>query len=167
MQINPVNEYRVEVELDAAETALLGLSFDTMDWADPETRRALWSLTGLMRREGYRVSLSGRVLIEAGKLPDGLKLCFTSLPKGRAPRLRIRKDVSLPVLRCESLRDAQCAALCLPDAVCTPYARGNAVWLLIEGPCTGLQLARAEEFGRLIRLHRAREILEEYSENEE
>ena len=67
------------------------------------------------------------------------------------------------MLRCESLRDAERAAKCLPDAVCTSYTYRGRALLLIEGAVTAAQLARAEEFGSVVRINRAREILEEYA----
>ena len=164
MKINAVNEYRVEVELDADEMARLGLTYDSMDWEDIDTRRALWSLAGMLRREGVGVSLSGRTLIEAQKLPDGVRLCFTGLPKGGPSRLRIKKETASPVLRCPTPRDAERAVSCLPDAAVTLYTRPDAALLLIEGTYTAAQLARAEEFGSVVRVDGAREILEEYGE---
>lgn len=162
MKINTVNEYRVEVELCAEEMARLGLSFDTMDWENIDTRRALWSLVGLMRERGVNISLSGRLLIEAGKLPDGVKLCFTRLPGGKPKRLRIKKETAPPVLRCETLRDAERAARVLPG--CTFYRSGSAVFLLAEGTYAEARLLRAAEFGSLTRAPMGREILEEYAQ---
>ena len=164
MKINAVNEYRVEVELCAAEMARLGLSFDSMDWEDLDTRRALWSLAGELRTEGVNLSLSGRMLIEAQRLPDGVLLCFTGLPKGGPSRLRVKKETACPVLRCENLRDAERAASCLPDAVCTPYAHRGAVLLLVADTYSEIQLARAAEFGSIVRVPGAKEILEEYAQ---
>ena len=163
MKINPVNEYTVEVELPAAEMERLGLRFESMDWADVETRRAVWSLVGLLRERGVEIRLSGRLLIEAGKLPDGMRLCFTSLPRGETPRLKIKKETRSPVLRCACAGDAAAARICLPDAVCTLYAAGERRFLLVRGTYTGAALARAAEYGDLMLLPHAGETLEEYA----
>ena len=163
MKITAVNEYRVEVELGAAEMERFGLSFESMDWNDIETRRALWSLVSALKSEGVNLSLSGRLLIEAGKLPDGVRLCFTGLPGGRTPGLRIKKELTVPVLRCESLRDARRAEKCLPNGACTLYTYRGAALLLIEGAYTAAELARAGEFGSIIRVEMGREILEEFA----
>jgi hypothetical protein len=161
MKINPVNDYRVEVELCAEELARLGLTFEAMDWADVDTRRALWSLVGMLKEQGVNVSLSGRLLIEAGKLPDGVRLCFTSLPETGKPRLRLKKET--PVLRCESRLAAKSAARWLPGDIYADRKRGT-YYLLPEGTYAEAALARAAEFGTLRRLPWARAVLEEYCE---
>ena len=162
MKINPVNDYRVEVELCEAEMDRLGLTFEAMDWADVDTRRALWSLVGLLREQGVNVRLSGRLLIEAGKLPDGVRLCFTSLPNAKTPRLRLKKET--PVLQCESRPAAEAAARCLPGAALYADRKNGTYFLLPEGTYTEASFARAAEFGTLRRLPWARAVMEEYCE---
>ncbi len=162
MKINPVNDYRVEVELCEAEMDRLGLTFEAMDWADVDTRRALWSLVGLLREQGVNVRLSGRLLIEAGKLPDGVRLCFTSLPETGKPRLRLKKET--PVLQCESRSAALSAARCLPGAALYADRKREIYFLLPEGTYTEAAFARAAEFGTLRRLPWAKAVLEEYCE---
>ncbi len=165
MKINPINEYRVEVELAPAELEALGVRFETLDWADVETRRAVWSVLGRVREQGVELAPEGRLLIEAGRVPQGVRLCFTSVPgKGaKRPAPRFIKEDCL-VLRCESQRDLQRAAALLPGAELSAYRRGEVYFLLASGqaPCSP---GRAAEFGAPVpgAGPLARAILEEYA----
>ncbi len=148
MKINTVNEFRVEVELTLAEMERLGVSFESLDWADLETRRALWSVLGALREQGVEIGLGGRLLIEAGRAPQGMRLCFTVLPqkKGvpRAPR--VVKDEALAVLCCKTARDARAAASCLGQTAFTACRRGDTYYLLVPDGYGAAGLSRAAEF---------------------
>ncbi len=147
MKINPINEYRVEVDLAPAELEALGVRFETLDWADVETRRAMWSVLGRVREQGVELAPEGRLLIEAGRVPQGVRLCFTSLPKKGAnkPALRLIKEDCL-VLRCESQRDLKRAAALLPGADLSAYRRGAVFYLLVSGAQPRMP-GSAAEFG--------------------
>ncbi len=164
MKIYTVNECRIEVELASAEAEALGVSYDSLDWGDADTRRALWSLLGMVRARGAELCLSGRLLIEAGLLPDGLRLCFTSLPPrtGGSVASLVKEGVS--VLRCAARGDLLAAAACLPQVSLTAYTRGETWFLLAEGACDPLALSRAAEFGEPVKPGGAyiRPVLEEY-----
>ena len=151
MKVNAINEYRVEVELADRELTKLGVSFETLDWSDIETRRALWSILSGVREQGVELSLSGRLLIEAGRLPGGVRLSFTVLPRaGAQPVMRLVKDGKTPVLRAASLRDITAAARALEDPAPAVYEKNGVYFLVPKGTYAPLQLRRAAEFGTLL-----------------
>ncbi len=163
MKIHTVNEYRIEVELADAEARALGVSYETLDWAHTDTRRALWSLLGKVRAQGAALTLSGRLLIEAACVPEGLRLSFTALPpRGGANALSLVKEAS-PVLRCGSYAALLLAAQALKPAALTAYRRGETWYLLAEEPCDPLAFSRAAEFGEPVCARtELRPALEEY-----
>ena len=82
MRIVPVNEYRVEVTLSPEELDGYDITYEQLDYADPDTRRVLWTLLSEIRRSsGVDLDLSGKLLIEATRETDGCcRVSFTSLP---------------------------------------------------------------------------------------
>ncbi len=151
MNIVVVNEYRVEAELTGEELESLGVSFEKLDYADVETRRVIQTVLGEIRDAGVDFSLSGRVLIEAQRLPDGCRFCF-SLLEDAAPGLRqLIKRPRLPcVLVCED-RTALRRGLrrLAPVAGTTVYARGDRFYIYVRADADETALCRAAEFGEL------------------
>lgn len=152
MKINAINEYRVEVELADRELTKLGVSFETLDWDDIETRRALWSILSGVREQGVELSLSGKLLIEAGRLPGGVRLSFTVLPRSAAKQqMRLVKDERIPVLRARSRREMTAALRVLEVGEATVYEKNGFLYLPLPGTYDPLQLRRAAEFGALLK----------------
>ena len=165
MKINAINEYRVEVELDAAEMERLGVSFDTLDWADIETRRALWSLLGQVRDAGVPVNPAGKLLIEACRLKNGIRLCFTALPPREKdlPLTCLKREESVSALRFASFADLKRGAAFLPREGLAAYRRGDTYYLLAPEPADRAALARAAEFGVPVKAAGlTKPLLEEY-----
>lgn len=81
MKVNVINEYRVEMELAEQELSDFDITYETMDYADVNTRRFLRELAENAKDFGVEADMSGRVLIEAFRLRDGCRLCFTFLPQ--------------------------------------------------------------------------------------
>ena len=151
MEIHVKNEYRVEVGLSGEELQGLGVSFESLDYANIETRRALWTVVGELRRQGVEVRLSGRVLIEAEKAGEGCRLAITMLPQKHADAPSVRqlvKSPSLPaVLSAADAATLRRAALRLgPAAQTETYTHGGRWFLLVKGGCTQAELLLAEEY---------------------
>ena len=152
MKINAINEYRVEVELADRELTKLGVTFETLDWDDIETRRALWNILDGVREQGVELRLTGKLLIEAGRLPGGIKLSFTVLPRSGAKQpMRLVKDEQPRLFRAQSLQ-AMASALRILAAGETKVYEKNGVWYLpLQGTYDPLRLSRAAEFGALLK----------------
>ena len=152
--MNVINEYRVEVELAPTEMEDLGVSFETLDWADIETRRAVWSVLGALREYGVALDLSGKVLIEADRGPGGVRLRFSVIPPKGPPfsaKSFVRNENAL--LLCSGNReDARKAARFFPEAQKRLYRSGGNYWLLVSGPRTPLALRMAGEYCEPVRL---------------
>ncbi|MBQ7688534.1 MAG: hypothetical protein IJT27_04910 [Clostridia bacterium] len=152
MNIVIKNEYRVEAELTDEELQSLGIRFEQLDYADIETRRVIQTLLGEMRDAGVNVSLSGRVLIEAHKLPDGCRFCFSVLPPRTdgAPSVKqLIKRPRVPLLFvCASRQDADRCLACLTDAAQTRvYEAEGRILIYVSGDVMETSLSRAAEFG--------------------
>ena len=170
MKINAINEYRIEVELESAEMERLGLSFEAMDWSDIETRRALWSVLGLVRERGFLVDPAGKLLIEAGKTGNGVRLCFTALPpRGADVNVTcLKREKKGLALRFASFSDLCAAAAFLPPGNVEAYRRGNDYFLLPGDTYGDTALARAAEFGTVVQTRGpVRPIMDEYCERVE
>ena len=152
MKINAINEYRIEVELEHAEMERLGLSFETMDWSDIETRRALWSVLGIVRERGFSLDPAGKLLIEAGRTGSGVRLCFTALPPrgGDVNVTCLKREKRGVALRFASFSDLCAAAAFLPKQDLAAYRRGSVYFLLPGGTYGEPALARAAEFGTVV-----------------
>lgn len=98
MKVNVINEYRVEMELEENELSDFDITYDTMDYADVNTRRFLRELAENAREYGVEADMSGKVLIEAFRVSGGCRLCFTFLPcRGKdAPSVKqlVKKDMT-------------------------------------------------------------------------
>lgn len=148
MRIDPVNEYRVEIELADSEMEELGISYEELDWADIETRRAIWNILGAVRENGVDLSMSGRVLIEAGKLKNGCRLCFTVLPYGgdRARFGSLIRTGGTAVLGSAEKRNIERAAAVFKNAELALYEREGAFILAVSGDYSEHELLRAGEY---------------------
>ena len=153
MKINPVNEYRIEIELADSEMEQLGISYDDLDWNDIETRRAVWNVLSAARETGIELDVSGRLLIEAGRLKGGCRLCFTSLPRRDDPPaakdfIRLRKA---PVLISGDRQNIERASGILKNAETVLYRRNDIYALLVMDGLTENELLWAGEFCRVNR----------------
>lgn len=150
MEITVRNEYRVEVGLTETEMERLGVRFETLDYGKLETRRALWTVVGELRRRGVEVRLSGKVLIEAEKTDAGCRLSITVLPpKGdRAPSVKqlVRAPKLPAVFVSADPALLKKAAARLGRARAALYALGNAAVLCVEDGCAENALLEAEEY---------------------
>lgn len=151
MDIVVKNEYRVEVGLTEAELTDLGVRFEQLDYGNVETRRALWTLVGELRRRGVEVRLAGKVLIEAEKTAGGCLLAITVLPPRGDAAPSVKQLVRAPRLpavftAAEKAQLLRPAALLGPHAQCALFLyRG--VWVLcVEGDCAETALLEAEEY---------------------
>ena len=151
MDIVVKNEYRVEVGLTDAELEELGVRFEQLDYGNVETRRALWTLVGELRRRGIEVRLAGRVLIEAEKTGSGCLLAITVLPPRGDAAPSVKQLVRAPrypavFVSAEKERLARPAAL-LGAAAESALFFYHGVWLLcVEGNCGETALLEAEEY---------------------
>ena len=166
MKIEPVNEYRVEIELADSEMAELGISYEGLDWTDVETRRALWNILNMVRESGIELSFSGKVLIEAGKLKNGCRLSFTVLPP-KNDRVCVRpiiKGEAFTALVSRDKKNIDAAASFFENGEKRLYEKDGAFVLTVSGERGDDDLLRASEFCQVARLQGpvARAILEEH-----
>ena len=103
MRIVTVNEYRVEVTLTREELEDFDVTYEQLDYADPETRRVMWTLLSEIRQQnGVDLDLSGKLLIEVNRETDGsCRVCFTVLPhrEGRSGSVKqLVKTETAPVV---------------------------------------------------------------------
>ena len=146
--MNVINEYRVEVELAPAEMERLGVSFESLDWGNIDTRRAVWSVLDALREDGVSLDLSGKVLIEADRGPGSVRLRFSVLPQRGSPysAKSLVKSGNALLLRGETEPDALKASRLFKDADVRVYRSGGAYFLLVRGSYTPVQLRAAAEF---------------------
>ena len=158
MRIVPVNEYRVEVTLSPEELDGYDITYEQLDYADPDTRRVLWTLLSEIRRSsGVDLDLSGKLLIEATRETDGCcRVSFTSLPPkdGRNGSVKqlVKAETPPVVLECAGLDDAVLAAAACraeaPTALYTLNGRYRLVFRVPSGERSAVAL-RVCEFGEL------------------
>lgn len=83
MNIDMPQNGRLEFRLDSRDLSELNISFDELDYSNVETRRVVWTLIDIARKNLHaEFDLTGRLLVEV--FPEkhgGCKLCITSLPK--------------------------------------------------------------------------------------
>ena len=148
MKIEPVNEYRVEIELADGELDALGISYEALSWSDIETRRAMWNILNTVRENGIDFTLSGKVLIEAVKLKNGCRLCFTVLPpKGEGASVKsLVKGVDSAVMCSEEKKNIEKAASFFKNARKVFYEKDGVYVLAVSGEYSENELLRAAEF---------------------
>ena len=159
MRIVTVNEFRVEVALTEEELNSYAITYEQMDYGDADTRRVLWTLLSeIRRRGGADLDLSGKLLIEVRREPDGgCLVCFTSLPqkggKSASVKQLVKTEAEPVILECVSLDDAVRAAVAgKTDCPAALYYSGGR-YRLVFRPGAGEQAAvalRAAEFGELL-----------------
>lgn len=93
MNIIQKNDYRAEIVLTDSELDELDITYDELDYGNVETRRVLWTLLDRIRKNcGTELDLSGKLLIEASREPDGnCRISFTSLPPRNADAPSVRQ----------------------------------------------------------------------------
>ena len=141
MRIVPVNEYRVEVTLTEQDLEAFDITYERLDYADPDTRRVLWTLLSDIRRSGCAdLDLSGRLLIEVTRETDGCcRVCFTVLPSkdGQSASVKqlVKTETPPVVLECAGLDNAvRAAAASRTDAPSALYHRSGRYRLVIRVP---------------------------------
>lgn len=144
------NAYRAEAELTDAELQALGVPFDDLDYADVETRRVLQTVLGEIRDAGAQISLSGRVLIEAYRLPDGCRFCFSVLPPHTdgAPSVKqlIRRPRTPVIFASQDEGKIRRCLSCLGEDAGRIYRGENIYLLFAERARDETALLRAAEF---------------------
>ncbi len=151
MEINVINEYRVEIALSGEELADLGVSFERMDYADPRTRAALWRLQGELRKRGIFLRMTGKVLYEASKAGEGCLLTVSVLPPRGDDRPCVRQLVRSPRLPAAFRADGlpplrRASALFGPEADISLLEYAGAYYMIVDGDCSAAALMQAEEF---------------------
>ena len=145
------NAFRAEAELTDAELASLGVPFEELDYANVETRRVLQTVLGEIRDAGADISLSGRVLIEAFRLPAGCRLCFSVLPPHGDGAPSVKQLVLYPrtpvLFSGRSEGSLRRSLACLgDDADCNLYRGGETFFLYVARAQDEAALLRAAEF---------------------
>ncbi len=80
------NEYRTEIILSSPELESYGITYEEIDYGNIETRRFLWALQREVQKiYGYRINLSGKMLIEVIRdSEDVIRICFSLLSPKQA-----------------------------------------------------------------------------------
>ncbi|MBR5272887.1 MAG: adaptor protein MecA [Clostridia bacterium] len=82
MKIDMPEKDRLEIRLDERDLSRLNISFEQLDYSNIETRRIVWTLIDVARKElGADFDPTGKMLVEVFKSRDGCKICITSLPR--------------------------------------------------------------------------------------
>ena len=158
MRIITVNEYRVEVTLTREELEGFDVTYEQLDYADPETRRVMWTLLSEIRRQnGVDLDLSGKLLIEVNRETDGsCRVCFTVLPQkeGRSGSVKqlVKTETAPVVLETADLDGAiRAAAACKRDIGSELYHCGGRYRLVLRVGSDQAENAalRVCEFGEL------------------
>lgn len=158
MRIVTVNEYRVEVTLTREELDAFDITYEQLDYADPDTRRVLWTLLAEIRRiNGTDLDLSGKLLIEVNRETNGTcRVCFTALPSkegqnGSVKQL-VKTETAPVVLETADLDSViRAAAACKTEGVSALYQQGGRYRLVLRvGSDRAASAAlRVCEFGEL------------------
>lgn len=168
MQFEVQNEYRVRALLTDEDLKEMEVSFESLDYRDPETRRFLWQLLYRMREDGIGLKLDGRLLIEAAKAGKACAVSFTVLPDGGdgAPRVyTVGESVPGTCVTAETPADLAAALRQLPEG--TPFflfrCPGGA-GAYVSAPVSPALRTRLSEYGRVCtdREGRAKAVIEEY-----
>ena len=83
MNIDMPQNGRLEFRLDRQDLSEFNITFDELDYSNIETRRVVWTLIDIARKNLHTdFDLTGRLLVEVyPESQGGCKLCITSLPK--------------------------------------------------------------------------------------
>ena len=86
MKIDTTEKDHLEFRLDSKDLSELNITFEALDYSNIETRRVVWTLIDIARKElDADFDPTGRLLVEV--FPDGrqggCRLCITSLPQTR------------------------------------------------------------------------------------
>ena len=152
VNIQPIGANKFIVMLSREDLSQLDITYDTMDYANIETRRVIWTILDRVRAStGRDIDPSGNLVIEAA--PDssgGCVLMFT------VPSLRsgigtvVSRSASTQIFEFESLND-------LLDALCTVGISEKKLFtdgkkFRAEFPTEKIAFCRRiiEEFGRFV-----------------
>lgn len=83
MNIEMPQNGRLEFRLDSRDLSDLNITFDELDYSNAETRRVVWTLIDIARKNLHKdFDLTGRLLVEVfPETAGGCRLCITTLPK--------------------------------------------------------------------------------------
>ena len=83
MNIEMPQNGRLEFRLDSRDLSDLNITFDELDYSNADTRRVVWTLIDIARKNLHTdFDLTGRLLIEVyPEAKGGCRLCITTLPK--------------------------------------------------------------------------------------
>ncbi len=83
MNIDMPHSDKLEFRLDSRDLSELNITFDELDYSNAQTRRVVWTLVDIARKNLHTdFDLTGGLLVEV--FPEkhgGCRLCITSLPK--------------------------------------------------------------------------------------
>lgn len=154
MNVTVRNEYRTEVLLSDAELEAYGVTYEELDYSDPETRRVLWTIAADIRRlSGTDFTLSGRLLIEVFKESPGItKICFTRLEKEKDSKSikQLVKSECVPLaVRFSDIEDV--ISFCLSVRICEESIlfENDGIYILILYSSDVLLAGTASEYGSL------------------
>ncbi len=83
MKIDTTEKDLLEFRLDSRDMSDLDITFDRFDYSNAETKRVVWTLIDIARKQyAADFDLTGRLLVEVfPDRHDGCRLCITALPK--------------------------------------------------------------------------------------
>ena len=163
MILTLINDSRVGVRLDEDDLGRLGIRFADMNLSSPAFSAALWLIKEEARQEGVDVDLTGRLLVEAVEVGDGVQLYLTALSPKKPGRLLTKASANV-VMTADS-REAVClAASFLAPPVRVLRMRGR--WYLLGSDADEGARAAASEFAELLPdpAGTLKALLEEYGE---
>lgn len=107
MNIQPIGSNKFIVSLDRTDLEELDITYDTMDYANIETRRVIWTILDRVRTStGQDIDPSGNLLIEAA--PDssgGCTLMFTVPLSGSNIGTVVSKTTPTQIFEFENIND--------------------------------------------------------------
>lgn len=152
MEFRARNDHTIATRLTRSDMEKLNMTFEAMDYADADTRRAIHTLLENACRELHMTpNTNGRLIIEAFAEHDGgCRIVFTLPPEHGRLRLLIKRRAQ-PVLfafdEVNELLDA-CAALCECPESDLYQCEGRYYLLLPCGSREKSACAVLDEYGR-------------------
>lgn len=163
MILTLINDSRVGVRLDEDDLGRLGIRFADMNLSSPAFSAALWLIKEEARREGVDVDLTGRLLVEAVEVGDGVQLYLTVLSPKKTGRVLTRSGPDV-VMTADSENRIRLAASFLSPPVRIYRMRG--AWFLTGTDADAGARAAASEYAELLPdpAGTLKAMLEEYGE---
>lgn len=114
MNIQPIGTNKFIVTLSRDDLSELDITYDTMDYANIETRRVIWTILDRVRSiTGKDIDPSGNLVIEAAPDSSGGCVLMFTVPASRVNiGTVVSRSTSTQIFEFESLND-------LLDALCT------------------------------------------------